>query len=334
MPDSREQPTSIAPVLIEGDENPGDSYTIIEAADPVVLRLAPDWDDPDGVDIPAAIALWSPALGCLLEKLSRTTSCYWPMPLFLVYSDGSPDFGDIPEFLKYSIEAWWEWYEKDDQQYRYPDTRACLRLPEHQRRSIKEIDRENHIEFLAYDLFDAMIAPGKGYQLKYLPAADPSADWRPFSASRLRMLNRCDKDLPRSTVTLDGSAVLVRVFRATAQAAEPASTTERRATSRGGRPPKYDWEGFHNEITRIASDRLARSPYPRRTIARSTMSDTPSVRPITVTVATALAVTGLGCTKFYELVKEGLIRTVAIGRRTLVIFADLEKLAAIGGSGK
>jgi excisionase family DNA binding protein len=59
------------------------------------------------------------------------------------------------------------------------------------------------------------------------------------------------------------------------------------------------------------------------------MSET-ELKPITVTVPTALAVTGLGRTKFYELIKEGRIRTVAIGRRTLVIFADLEKLAEVG----
>lgn len=53
----------------------------------------------------------------------------------------------------------------------------------------------------------------------------------------------------------------------------------------------------------------------------------PDLKPIMVTVPTALAVTGLGRTKFYELVKEGRIRTIAVGRRTLVIFADLEKLA-------
>lgn len=57
------------------------------------------------------------------------------------------------------------------------------------------------------------------------------------------------------------------------------------------------------------------------------MTETSLLKPITVTVPTALTVTGLGRTKFYELVKEGRIRTVAIGRRTLVIFADLEKLA-------
>jgi excisionase family DNA binding protein len=59
-----------------------------------------------------------------------------------------------------------------------------------------------------------------------------------------------------------------------------------------------------------------------------------SLKPITVTVPTALAVTGLGRTKFYELVKEGRIRTIAIGRRTLVIFADLEKLADAAAGAK
>lgn len=64
------------------------------------------------------------------------------------------------------------------------------------------------------------------------------------------------------------------------------------------------------------------------------MSDAAPLKPITVTVTTALSVTGLGRTKFYELVKGGRIRTIAIGRRTLVVFADLEKLAETGASGR
>ena len=57
------------------------------------------------------------------------------------------------------------------------------------------------------------------------------------------------------------------------------------------------------------------------------MTGDANLKPIMVTVAMALAVTGLGRTKFYELVKEGLIRTRGIGRRTLVVYADLESLA-------
>ena len=58
------------------------------------------------------------------------------------------------------------------------------------------------------------------------------------------------------------------------------------------------------------------------------MTGDANLKPITVTVATALAVTGLGRTKFYELVKQGRIRTRGIGRRTLVVYADLESLAS------
>ncbi len=64
------------------------------------------------------------------------------------------------------------------------------------------------------------------------------------------------------------------------------------------------------------------------------MRDTPSLKPITVTVVTALAVTGLGRTKFYELVKAGRIRTIPIGRRTLVVYASLEELTTAPTSGR
>ena len=114
----------------------------------------------------------------------------------------------------------------------------------------KEVERQDRIETLAYDLFDAMIMPGNGYQLRYLPANDPSADWRTFSVSRLRMLNRCDKNLPQSTVKLDGSRVRVRVFRATTLEIAPSPANRQRAIGRGGRPPKYDWEGFLIEVLR------------------------------------------------------------------------------------
>jgi len=72
---------------------------------------------------------------------------------------------------------------------------------------------------------------------------------------------------------------------------------------------------------------------PRDVTARQ-LAKQPELKPITVTVPTALAVTGLGRTKVYELVKEGRVRTVAIGRRTLVIYADLEKLVETGAAGR
>ena len=42
------------------------------------------------------------------------------------------------------------------------------------------------------------------------------------------------------------------------------------------------------------------------------------MEPITVTIAGAKRVTGLGTTKLYELINEGKLSTVKVGRRTLV----------------
>ena len=52
-----------------------------------------------------------------------------------------------------------------------------------------------------------------------------------------------------------------------------------------------------------------------------------TLKPITVTVDNALKISGLGRTKFYELVNRGLIKTVTIGRRRLVVYTSLEALA-------
>jgi hypothetical protein len=53
------------------------------------------------------------------------------------------------------------------------------------------------------------------------------------------------------------------------------------------------------------------------------VSDLP---PITVTVPTALRITGLGRTSFYALIAAGRIHTVLIGRRRLVFYASLLEL--------
>ena len=52
-----------------------------------------------------------------------------------------------------------------------------------------------------------------------------------------------------------------------------------------------------------------------------------TLKPITVTIETALTISGLGRTKFYELINDGRIKTIRIGRRRLVIFSSLEELA-------
>ncbi len=52
--------------------------------------------------------------------------------------------------------------------------------------------------------------------------------------------------------------------------------------------------------------------------------------PLTVTVKVALAMIGIGRTRFYELVGAGQITTVKIGRRRLVHMESLQRLAAEG----
>jgi excisionase family DNA binding protein len=54
------------------------------------------------------------------------------------------------------------------------------------------------------------------------------------------------------------------------------------------------------------------------------------LRPLTVTVPTALALTGIGRTKLYALIAEGKVKAVKVGSRTLVNFASLEALTATG----
>lgn len=57
-----------------------------------------------------------------------------------------------------------------------------------------------------------------------------------------------------------------------------------------------------------------------------------ALKPLTVTVPTALALTQLGRTKFYDLINAGKIKTVKIGSRTLVNYASLEALTAEGSA--
>ncbi|MDE3017252.1 MAG: helix-turn-helix domain-containing protein [Pseudomonadota bacterium] len=55
-------------------------------------------------------------------------------------------------------------------------------------------------------------------------------------------------------------------------------------------------------------------------------------KPITVTVNSALDLTGLGRTKLYELIGSGQLKTVTIGRRRLIVYSSLEALAQDGGN--
>ncbi len=57
------------------------------------------------------------------------------------------------------------------------------------------------------------------------------------------------------------------------------------------------------------------------------MSDVPFYERITCTVPQALQATGLGRTKFYELVNRGVVEITKIDGRTLAIVASLKRLA-------
>ena len=53
------------------------------------------------------------------------------------------------------------------------------------------------------------------------------------------------------------------------------------------------------------------------------------MEPITVTIEGAKQATGLGTTKIYELINEGKLETVKVGRRTLIKVASLRALLEI-----
>jgi hypothetical protein len=56
------------------------------------------------------------------------------------------------------------------------------------------------------------------------------------------------------------------------------------------------------------------------------ISESHCTKPLTVTVATARKISGLGNTTLWALIKDRKLETVRIGRRTLVTFRSLEAL--------
>ena len=51
-----------------------------------------------------------------------------------------------------------------------------------------------------------------------------------------------------------------------------------------------------------------------------------NLEPITVTVETALRITGLGRTKFYQLINKDVVKTITVGKRRLVNYSSLKAL--------
>lgn len=53
------------------------------------------------------------------------------------------------------------------------------------------------------------------------------------------------------------------------------------------------------------------------------------MEPITITVAAARQALGIGTTKLYELIKQGKLDTMTIGRRRLIKVASIKRLAGV-----
>ena len=58
---------------------------------------------------------------------------------------------------------------------------------------------------------------------------------------------------------------------------------------------------------------------------------TNGVKPITVTIAAARRLSGLGATTLWKLIKEKKLEVVKVGRRTLIVYETLERLLAPTG---
>jgi excisionase family DNA binding protein len=69
----------------------------------------------------------------------------------------------------------------------------------------------------------------------------------------------------------------------------------------------------------------------RRATNTSKSSKPARVRPLTITVATACAMSGLGPSKIWGLIREGKLPVTRFGHRTLIHFAEFEALVLEGG---
>ena len=55
-------------------------------------------------------------------------------------------------------------------------------------------------------------------------------------------------------------------------------------------------------------------------------------KPLALTLDDASKATGLGLTTIYELISEGRLKSLSIGRRRLVLYSSIEDLLGIGGA--
>ena len=60
----------------------------------------------------------------------------------------------------------------------------------------------------------------------------------------------------------------------------------------------------------------------------ATKSSVAFPKPLAVTIPVALNIKGIGRTKFYQLVNDGTIESIRVGRRRLINYASLERLTS------
>jgi hypothetical protein len=71
-----------------------------------------------------------------------------------------------------------------------------------------------------------------------------------------------------------------------------------------------------------------------RNLSTPISSETPlAVKPLAVSVKTARQLLGIGNTKMWELIKDGRVQTVPLGRKRLVIYKSLENLIETSQAG-
>jgi excisionase family DNA binding protein len=64
-------------------------------------------------------------------------------------------------------------------------------------------------------------------------------------------------------------------------------------------------------------------------VSRDSLLATSGLKPLAVTVPTARKITGLGNTTIWQLIKDGKLKTVSVGRRRLIVYASLEQLLSL-----
>ena len=64
---------------------------------------------------------------------------------------------------------------------------------------------------------------------------------------------------------------------------------------------------------------------PRPQLSRTDFAQ-PAIEPLTVRIATAVQLTGISRSRLYELIQSGELKTVKVGRSTLIPYASLKAL--------